>query len=87
VRWECVKSPHLVISKDCGKRGKRLHVFLSFHQAVISTAPSLSRENFIVGHVFEKPVLRTLKLLIVLAWMCSFKWPKGCEVGQWIRMF
>src|SRR5260370_42398005 len=22
VRWECVKSPHLVISKDCGKGGR-----------------------------------------------------------------
>jgi hypothetical protein len=29
----------LVISKDCGKRGKRLHVFLASHQAGICTAP------------------------------------------------
>jgi hypothetical protein len=28
----------LAISKGCGKRGKRLYVFLAFHQAVISTA-------------------------------------------------
>jgi len=28
----------LAISKGCGKRGKRLHVFLFFHQTVISTA-------------------------------------------------
>jgi hypothetical protein len=28
----------LAISKGCGKRGKRLYVFLSFHQTVISTA-------------------------------------------------
>src|SRR3984893_17911906 len=41
VRWECVKSPHLVISKDCGKGGRPTassSVFHPSHQAVISTA-------------------------------------------------
>src|SRR5271156_5249373 len=37
VRWECAKSPHLVISKDCGKGGT-VSSFHPFHQAVISTA-------------------------------------------------
>jgi Bacterial PH domain len=41
VRWKCGNRRSVVISKDCGKRGKRLYVFLSSHQAGISTAPSL----------------------------------------------
>jgi hypothetical protein len=33
----------LAISKGCGKRGKRLYVFLAFHQTVISTAAFLEK--------------------------------------------
>jgi len=37
VRWECVKSPHLVISKDCAK-SRTVSSFHALHQGVISTA-------------------------------------------------
>jgi hypothetical protein len=45
VRWKCGNHRSLVISKDCGKRGKRLYVFLAFHQAGISTAPVFCTRN------------------------------------------
>src|ERR1700753_3876531 len=49
----------MAISKGCGKRGKRLFVFLAFHQTDISTA--FARRRFfstIVNESYQRDVTR-----------------------------
>ncbi len=89
MRWECGNRCSLAISKDCGKGGKRLLVFLPFHQAVISTAPGSAGFRLGFSYAPRRFVLVIIRGLFHRDWFCepsinvagTFEGTEGPEMG------
>jgi hypothetical protein len=62
----------MAISKDCGKRGKRLHVFLAFHQASFPP-PQFFARDFLVGHLSDEAVYGQVGLRIFTCYKSRMK--------------